>query len=69
MELYARGEKITEEELLSSAIYLFKGTAKTWYRAFHSYFNKWQSLVVTLREQFLPHDYDYWLYKETKTTR
>lgn len=69
VELYARAEKITEEELLSSAIYLFKGTAKTWYRAFHSYFDNWLSLVNALRDQFLPHDYDYWLYKEIEQRR
>lgn len=64
VELFARAEIVTEAELLAAAIYLFKGSAKTWYRAFHSYFSSWNSLVSALREQFLPHDYDYWLYKE-----
>lgn len=69
VELFARAERVTEAELLAAAIYLFKGSAKTWYRAFHSYFPDWNSLVAALREQFLPHDYDYWLYKEIEQRR
>lgn len=62
--LYARAEKVTGDELMSSAIYLFKGKADIWFRAFSPYFNTWDQLVQGLKAQFLPVDYDFWLLKE-----
>lgn len=67
--LFARAERISENELLASAIYLFSGPAKMWYRAFHSHFQSWGELVEALRYQFLPNDYDFWLIREIEERR
>lgn len=62
--LFARAEKVTGDDLISSAVYLFKGRADIWFRAFGPYFNTWEQLVQGLKAQFLPVDYDFWLHKE-----
>lgn len=67
--LMARAEKVSHNDLLSSAIYLFTGSAKIWYRAFYPYYRSWNELVVGLKTQFLPVDYDFWLLKELDQRR
>lgn len=69
VSLLARAEGMSDEELLRSAVYLFKGTAYTWYRAFYPYYQTWSQLVQGLRNQFLPVDYDFWLLKELEQRR
>lgn len=67
--LLARAERVTDEDLLVSAVYLFKGSASTWYRAFNPYFATWGQLIAGLRAQFLPVDYDFWLLRELEQRR
>lgn len=67
--LLARAERVSDEDLLMSAVYLFKGSAYTWYRAFHPYYETWGQLVAGLKSQFLPVDYDFWLLKELEQRR
>lgn len=67
--LLARAERVSDEDLLRSAVYLFKGAAYTWYRAFHPYYETWGQLVSGLKSQFLPVDYDFWLLKELEQRR
>lgn len=67
--LLARAERLSDDDLLTSAVYLFKGAAYTWYRAFYPYYNSWAQLVAGLKEQFLPCDYDFWLLKELEQRR
>lgn len=69
VDLLARAERVTEAELLLSAVYLFKGSAYTWYRAFNPYYRTWGELVAGLRSQFLPVDYDFWLLRELEQRR
>lgn len=69
VSLLARAERVSDDDLLMSAVYLFKGSAYTWYRAFHPYYGSWEQLVAGLKSQFLPVDYDFWLLKELEQRR
>lgn len=69
VSLFARAEHLSDNDLLTSAVYLFKGSAYTWYRAFYPYYNSWAQLVAGLKEQFLPVDYDFWLLRELEQRR
>lgn len=64
IELMAIAEETPTQELLRSAIHLFDGLAKTWYMAFGQNFRTWEQLVESLKIEFLPHDYNFWLKKE-----
>lgn len=64
IELMAIAEETPPQELLRSAIHLFDGLAKTWYMAFGPNFRTWDQLVESLKIEFLPHDYNFWLKKE-----
>lgn len=67
--LMARAERVADNDLLASAIYLFTGSAKIWYRAFYPYYRTWNELVAGLKTQFLPVDYDFWLVRELEQRR
>lgn len=69
ISLFARAERVSDDELLTSAIYLLTGSARMWYRAFHTHFHSWDELVEALRYQFLPNDYDFWLMREIEQRR
>lgn len=64
VQMYARADGVSNVELLRSAVYLFTGPALTWYRAYGPRIVSWQHLVQTLRQEFLPYDYDYGLLRE-----
>lgn len=69
VSLLARAERLSDDDLLTSAVYLFKGSAYTWYRAFYPYYTTWAQLIAGLKEQFLPVDYDFWLMRELEQRR
>lgn len=64
VQMYARADGVSNAELLRSAVYLFTGPALTWYRAYGPRIVSWEHLVQTLRQEFLPYDYDYGLLRE-----
>lgn len=64
VDILATAEGATDQELIRSAIYLFEGFAKTWYMAFRRNYLTWTDLVIGLKTQFLPKDYDYWQMKD-----
>lgn len=64
VQMYARADGVSDIELLRAAVYLFSGPALTWYRAYGTRFVSWEHLVQTLRQEFLPYDYDYGLLRE-----
>lgn len=64
VQMYARADGVNNDELLRAAVYLFVGPALTWYRAYGPRFISWAHLVQTLRQEFLPYDYDYGLLRE-----
>lgn len=49
---------VSEEELYRSAIELFEGPAKVWYRLIRKKVTSWNELVAALRRDFLPKDSD-----------
>lgn len=57
---------VSREELFDSAIDLFAGRALVWYRAVRKSVTNWNELVLQLREEFQPHDYDTKLFDEIK---
>lgn len=59
----ARG--IAEDELKNSVIELLKGNALSWYRSVRSQIQSW-SLLVLLRRDFLPFDYEIDLWAEIR---
>lgn len=56
-ELRASGG-ISKADLFRSALFLFKGKALIWFRAKRANVADWDALVVELRAEFLPPDYD-----------
>ncbi|KAF6199358.1 hypothetical protein GE061_007384 [Apolygus lucorum] len=50
--------KVSKAELFESAVDLFSGTARIWYRANHEKLQSWEDLVHQLRSCFLDPDYD-----------
>lgn len=69
VNLMARADSVTEQELFLSAIHLFAGSARNWYVAFERYYDNWQQLVRALKEQFLPHDSDLSLLREAEARK
>lgn len=49
---------VSESSLFRSAVELFEGPAKVWYRSIRTRVNTWTELVVALRRDFLPKDAD-----------
>lgn len=60
----ARG--VHKATLFRSALDLFDGNALIWYRANRRYFSNWDELVIGLREQFQPANYNDRLYNEIR---
>lgn len=66
--IYARSDNVNEAQLFTSAIYLFSGNARTWYRSNAQRFRNWAELVNGLRNEYLPANYDF-LVREEITAR
>lgn len=52
----ARG--VTQEQLFTSALDLFKGKALIWFRSIKEQVASWEEIVRLLKHNFLPYDYD-----------
>lgn len=63
----ARG--VSKRELYLSAVDLFAGKGLIWYRSVKSTVQDWDSLVVLLKQEFLPSDYDDQLWEEIKARK
>lgn len=61
LTLYQRAERVTDEELFVSFVHLLSGRAKHWYQSVYEYFRTWPEVVVALKKEFLPANYDYML--------
>lgn len=68
-QLMARADRVSDDELLASAIHLFKGPARNWYMAFETMFDTWNVLKSSLRQSFLSEDGDFLLLKEIEQRR
>lgn len=64
VELFAQSEQFTEAELFSSAIHLFSGYARKWFKSNYDDLISWTELVAALREEFQSENYDYLLLSE-----
>lgn len=58
---------ISEEELYTSAIDLFTGTARLWFRSIRKETSSWDDIVRCLRRDFLPVDYEDDLWAEIRS--
>lgn len=67
VDLYAQSEGFTPHDLFNSAIHLFSGNARKWYKAHFQEFHGWNELVVALKEDFQPQYYDYMLLTEIES--
>lgn len=64
VELYAESELFSNEELFASAVHLFTGYARKWYKANYWELTSWKELVDALKEEFQPEYYDFLLLSE-----
>lgn len=66
VEELRKARNCSVEELFHSASDLFEGVAREWFRSQSRQrrFDSWRTLVVALRQDFLPSDYDDQLWKE-----
>lgn len=69
VSLMARADRVSNNELVASAIHLFTGPARTWYLAFESLFNTWEELTNELRGAFVSEDSDFIILKEIEQRR
>lgn len=67
--LMARADRVSDQELVASAIHLFTGPARSWYIAFESLFNTWEDLTNQLRGAFVSEDSDFIILKEIEQRR
>lgn len=67
VDLYAQSEGFTPHDLFNSAIHLFTGHARKWYKAHFQEFRGWNELVLALKEDFQPQYYDYMLLTEIES--
>lgn len=64
VDLYAESELFSNQELFASAVHLFTGYARKWYKANYWEFTSWEDLVSGLKEEFQPEYYDFLLMSE-----
>lgn len=64
IELNARSERVTNEQLFNSIHYLLSGEAEKWYRSNFDEFRCWDEVVMAMRAHFLPRNYSYLLLDE-----
>lgn len=64
VELFAESEQFSPCELFSSAVHLFSGFARKWFKANYSQLFSWEELVRALKQEFQPEYYDYLLLAE-----
>lgn len=64
IELNARAERVTNDQLFLSFHYLLSGEAEKWYRGNYREFRDWHDLVVGMRRHFLPRNYNHLLRDE-----
>lgn len=57
---------VSQAQLMRSALDLFEGRAKQWYRSIRKSVNSWVELVSALKEEYQPHDYEEKLLEEIK---
>lgn len=62
----SKSRGVSEDELFSSAVELFSGTALTWYRSVSDQVSDWPSLVNLLERDYLPDGFDDLLWEEIK---
>lgn len=63
----SEARNIGKQELFSSAIDLFSGSALLWFRSVRSYIKNWDSLVIALKTHFLPSDYEDRIWDEIRS--
>lgn len=67
LEELCLSRKITDEDLLESAVELFVDDASFWYRSVCSEVNNWSELKQLLLDEYLPFDFDYRLMQEIRS--
>lgn len=67
VEEYRISRNVSEIELFNSAVELFRGNALIWFRANKNKISNWAELVVLLRAEYEPHDYELELWKEIRS--
>lgn len=60
----ARADRVSEDELVASAIHLFSGPARSWYMAVERSIETWEQLCSYLYEDFTSQDGDFGLMKD-----
>jgi hypothetical protein len=66
VEFLSRARNTPKEDLFPAAIDLFTGPAAIWFRAVYKEVSSWDELIVKLREEFEPPDYEEQLWEEIK---
>lgn len=64
LKVLAQTEGLSNANLHRYAYYLFSSNALRWYQAFYTKFKTWDELVKALRQEFLPSDHDFWVFRE-----
>lgn len=64
VNIYARGENVTEDQLLANIHLLLKGKAEHWFWGNINEFRTWTEFVAAIKREFLPQNYDFFLREE-----
>lgn len=60
--LLKRAENVTDEDMAFQIIHLLTGRARLWYLSKYDEFRNWDQVVLALKREFLPSNYDYLLF-------
>lgn len=66
---FQRAEKLSDDDVLNSMIYLLQGRARRWFMNRQTSFRTWVHFEEALRSEFLPHGYDFSILSELENFR
>lgn len=59
VSLLQRSESVSDSEMLYSIVHLLSGRAKPWFSSVGNQFQDWPEVVIAMKKEFLPANYDY----------
>lgn len=64
VDIFARSGGVSHRQVFLSMYHLLTGRAQEWYRANYARWSTWDEMVIALRAEFLPINYDFLLREE-----
>lgn len=62
LSMFQESERVSDTEMKVSVYHLLYGRARLWYHSIHDYLHSWQEVVLEMKKEFLPANYNYLLF-------